>query len=131
QPEESYQLLDRLYNWLLKAYGGFSLGGTTIETWEQQLVEISRSDSTVNGKRYYAFSYDLPAGTLEYTQKMSTPPDRIQKIRLRANLKYVIDVAAWNGIYFRDPAEFKGSLTRPRLYGTYPADFSAVGRVHQ
>ena len=89
-------------------------------------MEISRSDSTVHDKRYYAFSYDLPAGTLEYTQKMSTPPDRIQKIRLRANLKYVIDVAAWNGIYFRDPAEIKGTLVRPRLYGTYPTDFSVV-----
>jgi hypothetical protein len=37
-----------------------------------------------------------------------------------------MEVAAWNGIYFRDPAEFSGRLTNPRLYGTYPGDFSEV-----
>ena len=124
--EQSYQLLDKLYNWLLKAHGEFTLDGTAIEEWEDQLVAVSRSDSLFNDKRYFAFSYQLPAGTVQYTQKMATPPDKVQKIRLRPNLSYSMEVAAWNGIYFKDPAMFTGTLTNPRLYGTYPTDFSEV-----
>jgi len=35
-------------------------------------------------------------------------------------------VGDWNAIYFKDPAELTGTLTNPRLYGTYPIDFSDV-----
>ncbi len=123
---QSYQLLDKLYSWVLKAHGEFTLDGNAIDTWEDQLVAVTRSDSTSDDKRYFAFSYLLPAGTVQYTQTMATPPDKVQKIRLRPNLSYIMEVPYWNGIYFEDPAVFSGALTNPRLYGTYPGDFSEV-----
>ena len=124
--EQSYQLLDQLYKWLLRAYGEFTLDGSSIEDWEDQLVAVSRSDSLIADRRFYAFSYQLPAGTVQYRQELVDYPDKVQKIRLRPNLNYLMEVAAWNGIYFNDPAEFGGTLTNPRLYGTYPGDFSEV-----
>ena len=126
--EQPYQLLDKLYDWLLKARGEFTLDGTAIEAWEDQLVAVSRSDSLFNGQRYYAFSYQLPAGTVQYTQKTANigAAGKVQKIRLRPNLSYIMEVAGWNAIYFKDPAEFTGTLINPRLYGTYPTDFSGV-----
>ena len=124
--EQSYQLLDQLYKWLLRAYGEFTLDGAAIDGWEDQLVAVSRSDSLIADRRFYAFSYQLPAGTVQYTQELVDYPDKVQKIRLRPNLNYIMEVAAWNGIYFKDPAEFSGMLTNPRLYGTYPGDFSEV-----
>jgi len=126
--EQSYQLLDKLYNWLLKAHGEFTLDGAAIEAWEDQLVAVSRSDSSIHDQHYYAFSYQLPAGTVQYTQKTSNygPDGKVQKIRLRPNLSYIMEVAEWSAIYFKDPAEFTGTLTNSRLYGTYPTDFSAV-----
>ncbi|MEE9465080.1 MAG: hypothetical protein V3W14_05860 [Candidatus Neomarinimicrobiota bacterium] len=124
--EQSYQLLDKLYSWLLKAHGEFTLDGGAIDTWEDQLMAVSRSDSLFNDKRYYAFYYQLAAGTVQYTQKMAGAADKVQKIRLRPNLSYIMEVAEWNAIYFNDPAEFTGERTNPRLYGTYPTDFSEV-----
>ncbi len=126
--EQSYQLLDKLYNWLLKASGEFTLDGTAIEGWEGQLVAVSRSDSLSNGQRYYAFSYQLSAGTVQYAQKTANmgTAGKVQKIRLRPNLSYIMEVGGWNAIYFKDPAEFTGTLTNLRQYGTYPADFLEV-----
>lgn len=126
--EQPYQLLDKLYDWLLKAHGEFTLDGTAIEAWEDQLVAVSRSDSLGWGQRPYAFSYQLPAGTVQYTQKTANygAAGKVQKIRLRPNLSYIMEVAEWNAIYFKDPAEFTGTLTNPRLYGTYPTDFRPV-----
>lgn len=124
--EQSYQALDKLYNWLLRASGEFTLDGTAIDAWEDQLVAVSRSDSLLSDRRFYAFSYLLPAGTVQYTQDMGDYGDKVQKIRLRPNLSYIMEVAAWNGIYFKDPAEFSGTLTSLRQYGRYPGDFRSV-----
>ena len=124
--EQSYQLLDQLYKWLLRAYGQFTLDGAAIDTWEDQLLSVSRSDSLYADRRFYAFSYQLPTGTGQYRQELVDYPDKVQKIRRRANRSYLMEVAAWNGIYFKDPAEFGGTLTSPRLYGTFPGDFSEI-----
>ncbi|MCH8836665.1 MAG: hypothetical protein IIA60_02560 [Candidatus Marinimicrobia bacterium] len=124
--EQSYQLLDQLYKWLLRAYGEFTLDGSSIEDWEDQLVAVSRSDSLIADRRFYAFSYQLPAGTVQYTQELADYPDKVQKIRLRPNRSYIMEVAAWNGIYFKDPVEFSGTGINQRSYGTYPGDFRPV-----
>ncbi len=124
--DQSYQLLDKLYSWLLRSHGEFTLDGVAIDGWEENLLAVARSDSLYRDQRYYAFSYQLPASTVQYTQKLANAPDKVQKIRLRPKLSYIMEVADWNAIYFRDPTVYTGMLINLRLYGTYPTDFSEI-----
>ena len=130
-PDKPYQLLDRLYEWLQTAHGEFTLGEMPIESWEDQLVEVSKTDSLYGRQRYYAFKYQLPSGTAQYVQSTrqadgSLAVHKTQKIRLRPGLNYIMEVGDWNAIYFENPTAFEGSVTNARLYGNYPADFTTI-----
>ncbi len=128
---QSYQLLDRLYEWLQMAHGVFRLDDVSLETLEDQLVEVARADALAAGQQFYAFTYRLPTGTLQYEQSTrggdgSISVSKVQKARLRPGLHYVMQVAGWNAVYFENPAQFDGSISNDRLYGTYPGDFAPV-----
>lgn len=126
--DKSYQLLDKLYQWLEKARGEFTLDGTPLESLEDHLIEVSISEPNIYGvRRFYAFKYRLPAGTAQYVQRTSDrPAGKTQKIRLRPNLEYLFEVADWNAIYFRNPKAISGPVSRPRIYGVFPADFMMI-----
>lgn len=126
--DESYQLLDKLYRWLEMARGEFTLDGTPLESLEDYLIEVSISEPNIYGvRRYYAFKYQLPAGTAQYVQRTSNRPEgKTQKIRLRPNLEYLFEVADWNAVYFRNPKAISGPVSRPRIYGEFPTDFMMI-----
>jgi hypothetical protein len=124
---ESYQMLDRLYQWLEAARGEFTMDGIPLEELEDQLVEVSRTDSLFGTQRYYAFKYRLPIGSAQYLQRTSDrPEDKTQKIRLRPNLEYLFEVADWNAIYFRNPTVITEAVSNPRTYQRYPEDFTSI-----
>jgi hypothetical protein len=125
--EESYQMLDKLYQWLEAAHGEFTLDGTGLESLEDHLVEVSQTDSLYGTQRYYAFKYRLPAGNAQYLQRTSDRPEgKTQKIRLRPNLEYLLEVADWNAVYFRNPRVISDAVSNPRTYQRYPEDFKTI-----
>lgn len=127
--DQAYQLFDELYEWLQSANGEFMLDDKPLQSLEDHLVEVSKSDSLFGQQRYYAFKYQLPAGTMKYIQRTTNSSnDKIQRIRLRENMSYLFSVAAWNAVYFENPTAFTGSVSNPRYYGNYPADFEVVYR---
>ena len=124
---EVYQLLDRLYQWLEMARGEFTLDGTGLDELEDNLVEVSKTDSLFGTQRYYAFKYRLPVGTAQYLQRTSDRPEgKAQKIRLRPNLEYLFEVADWNAVYFRDPRVISTTVSNLRTYRHYPESFSTI-----
>ncbi|UCH09128.1 MAG: hypothetical protein JSU61_07735 [Fidelibacterota bacterium] len=125
--DESYQMLDRLYQWLEAARGELTLDGIPIESLEDHLEEVSKTDSLYGAQRYYAFKYRLPTGTAQYIQRTSDRPEgKTQKIRLRPNLEYLFEVAAWNAVYFRDPRVITAAVSNPRTYQRYPENFKTI-----
>ncbi len=128
---QSYQLLDRLYEWLQMAHGEFRVDDVALETLEDRLVEVARADALTAGRQYYAFTYRLPTGTLQYQQSTrggdgSIRVSNVQKARLRPGHQYVMQVAGWNAVYFENPAQLDGAISNDRLYGTFPGNFTPV-----
>jgi hypothetical protein len=126
-PVESYQMLDRLYQWLEMARGEFTLEGTGLEALEDHLVEVSQTDSLFGTQRYYAYTYRLPVGTAQYLQRTAERPEgKTQRIRLRPGLEYLFEVADWNAVYFRDPRVISAAVSSPRTYQRYPENFVTI-----
>lgn len=128
---KEYQLFDRLYSWLDQAHGELSSGETAVDSWEDYLVEVSRNELLYGDRRAYAYTYRLPTGTVLYAQRTQNnlgvyAVSKTQKIRLRPNGHYIMEVAGWNAIYFKVPTEFSGTATNLPFYGIYPTEFSAI-----
>ncbi|MFC1484137.1 hypothetical protein ACFL5M_01420 [Candidatus Neomarinimicrobiota bacterium] len=125
--EGSYQILDKLYQWLEAAHGEFTLDGIGLESLEDHLVEVSQTDSLYGTQRYYAFKYRLPVGSAQYLQRTSDRPEgKTQKIRLRPNLEYLLEIADWNAVYFRNPRVISEGVTNLRTYQRFPEDFTTI-----
>lgn len=124
---ESYQLLDRLYQWLEMAQGEFTLDGTGLDELEDYLAQVSKTDSLFGTQRYYAYTYRLPVGTAQYIQMTSDRPEgKTQRIKLRPNLEYLFEVADWNAVYFNNPQVITAAVSNPRMYQYYPESFTTI-----
>lgn len=125
------QLFDKLYRWLDIAHAKFDINGKNVDELEDNLIEISKTDSVYYGDtRIYAFKYELPAGNLMYEQRTpnnkGTTSDHDFKIKLRSGLQYIMMVAHPNALYFSRPMEFEGVHEKTRNFRKFPEDFSTV-----
>jgi hypothetical protein len=124
-------LLDKLYEFLSIAHGEFMLGGKQLDEYEDNLVSITKRDSAMySDRKFFAFTYRLPAGKLYYKQETPTTrggsSDYDFKIKLRPDMKYIMPVAHHNAIYFNRPKSFDATYESARNAYVYPKDFKPV-----
>jgi hypothetical protein len=124
-------LLDKLYEWLNGIHGELTHDGTPLDRLEDNLSYVSRRDSALwGGRKFFAFTYLLPLGTLVYKQRTPNSNGSVSKhdfkIILRPKKEYVMEVAHDNAVYFNGLKSFKGELKNKRNGYCFPADFKKV-----
>jgi hypothetical protein len=131
QAQEWDYYIDELYEWLGMVKGKITVGGKTLDSFEDNLLKIFICDSTLGlNRKAYAFIYHFPVGDFVYVQRNSNTDGSVSKYdfktKMRAGKKYVMDAAHYNAIYFNKPRKFEDTVSNKRLFGVYPDNFEII-----